>query len=693
MKSMLDARIFIQIAAYRDLELVPTVKDAIAQAAKLERLSFGICWQYADSELYYVELLKDIPNCRVESIPAKQSQGLGWARHKTQQLWDSEEYSLQIDAHMRFAPRWDEQLIEMLAQCPSEKPLLSSYPPAYIPPRHLVSHNATRIRPKFFLKSGDLRQQAYDDLSKFEAPQSGMLIAGGFSFSRAEVIQEVPQDPNIYFTDEVPYGVRLWTHGWDVYNPHKPVCWHFYNSGETRVLNWSDNPTWNKRQKRTESYIRQLLGMEPQVIDFGEYGLGEVRSLAELERRLNINFAKFMIGGETKLNTIQRDRQAKKVGINHKLRERDILLYCTQPQHQLSGEEEWKAILTGRLDWKYLIGLAIKHGVFPLLFQRLQALDILADLPKHTQQELKQEYRSHIIRNSNYEQELASLVQLLDTHQISVLAYKGPSLAIAAYGDLLARQFSDLDLLVAPEYFEEAKNILTKVGYRLLTPHTDHAFDLVLRNHQSRMAIDLHRAAVPSFYGFSCRFEDLLENAHSLQLVDQTVMMPSPEDLLLLLSIHGLKDRWRKLIWLRDLYEIIHSTPDLDWDYIWWRSHQLGVKRALQLGLKFSAQILDWELPKSVQAQSDYDLTWHLQYLNNQLFEVQNKPVSFKTIKEDIRLDLQIRERWRDRFTYILKRIFAPSWRDQNLVKLPKSFSFIYWFIRPFYVVTRIFSS
>ena len=76
-------RIFIQIAAYRDLELVPTVKDAIAQAAYPERLSFGICWQYADSELYYIDLLKEIPHCRVESIPAKQSQGLGqaWGCH------------------------------------------------------------------------------------------------------------------------------------------------------------------------------------------------------------------------------------------------------------------------------------------------------------------------------------------------------------------------------------------------------------------------------------------------------------------------------------------------------------------------------------------------------------------------------------------------------------------------------------
>ena len=51
--------IFIQIASYRDRELIPTIKDAIEQAEFPELLSFGICWQYqTDNELIYIDALQ-----------------------------------------------------------------------------------------------------------------------------------------------------------------------------------------------------------------------------------------------------------------------------------------------------------------------------------------------------------------------------------------------------------------------------------------------------------------------------------------------------------------------------------------------------------------------------------------------------------------------------------------------------------
>ncbi|MFP4412718.1 GlcNAc-transferase family protein, partial [Coleofasciculus sp.] len=90
--------IFIQIAAYRDRELIPTVKDAITQATHPERLSFGICWQFeTQEEFHYINPLKTITNCRIESIPATQSRGVCWVRSKVQKLWQGEGYTLQID--------------------------------------------------------------------------------------------------------------------------------------------------------------------------------------------------------------------------------------------------------------------------------------------------------------------------------------------------------------------------------------------------------------------------------------------------------------------------------------------------------------------------------------------------------------------------------------------------------------------
>ena len=51
-----NERIFIQIAAYRDPELVPTLKDCIDKAKYPDRLRFGICWQHEPSDPWDIEL-------------------------------------------------------------------------------------------------------------------------------------------------------------------------------------------------------------------------------------------------------------------------------------------------------------------------------------------------------------------------------------------------------------------------------------------------------------------------------------------------------------------------------------------------------------------------------------------------------------------------------------------------------------
>ena len=57
------------------------------------------------------------------------------ARALAQELWAEEEYYLQLDAHMRFAPGWDDALVQWLHQAEAEHPgskaVISTYPPGY----------------------------------------------------------------------------------------------------------------------------------------------------------------------------------------------------------------------------------------------------------------------------------------------------------------------------------------------------------------------------------------------------------------------------------------------------------------------------------------------------------------------------------------------------------------------------------
>jgi Glycosyltransferase (GlcNAc) len=289
--------IFVQIASYRDIELIPTIKDAIEQAHFPELLSFGICWQYqTESELRYIDALKSIKNCRVTSVLASYSKGVGWARAEVQKMFESEKYALQIDSHMRFVKDWDILLINMLNLCPSEKPVLTAYPASYTPPRILNNNFVSGMIFDKFHKSGIITfKGSGEDLSKFHLPQPGSFIAGGFIFSSSSIINEVPVDPNIYFLgEEFLFSARTWTRGWDIYHPNKLLCWHYYNEKCTsRPLHWQDND-WTSLDCSSAQRFRKILGLESSSEDFGIYGLGCDRALSAYIKICNISVDKWI---------------------------------------------------------------------------------------------------------------------------------------------------------------------------------------------------------------------------------------------------------------------------------------------------------------------------------------------------------------------------------------------------------------
>ncbi|NJP09925.1 MAG: N-acetylglucosaminyltransferase [Leptolyngbyaceae cyanobacterium RU_5_1] len=288
-------RIFVQIASYRDPELVATVEDALQKAANPENVSFGIVWQ-GKSGVDGLPL-HQLDCCRIVLVDSDRSRGVCWARAKAQSLWDGEPYTLQIDSHMRFVHGWDELLLHMLHQCPSSKPLLTAYPPAYTPPNILQDGEPTTLGASHFTEQGILGLASRLSLRYQCKPQLGLFIAAGFWFAPAQLIEEVPYDPQLYFQgEEIALTVRAWTQGWDIYHPNQIVCYHEYERAG-KPKHWEDHPTWWRLDQMAHARLRLLLGMEPGIwSDRDRYGLGTVRSLQSYEHFSSVNFQKQTFG-------------------------------------------------------------------------------------------------------------------------------------------------------------------------------------------------------------------------------------------------------------------------------------------------------------------------------------------------------------------------------------------------------------
>lgn len=104
--------VFISIAAYQDPQLVATIESAIDNADFPERISFGIALQYSKSP----ELPK-FNGIRTVSYSPETRPGICRVRYNiSSELYQDEDFYLQIDSHYEFAKGWDSTLLQAYDQ-------------------------------------------------------------------------------------------------------------------------------------------------------------------------------------------------------------------------------------------------------------------------------------------------------------------------------------------------------------------------------------------------------------------------------------------------------------------------------------------------------------------------------------------------------------------------------------------------
>jgi glycosyltransferase involved in cell wall biosynthesis len=294
--------IFIQIASYRDPQLLPTIKDMLSKAKYPNNLRVGISWQHSPQDEW--DKLDDYINdsrFRILDIPYSESQGVCWARNKVQSLYDGEKYTLQLDSHHRFAQDWDVELIGMLKGLQkkgNKKPLITSYIPSFDPdndPQARV-HEPWKMNFDRFIPEGAVffLPASFDSWEDKNEPLPGRFYSAHFAFTVGEFCNEVPHDPNYYFHgEEISIAVRAFTHGYDIFHPHKVLVWHEYTR-KGRTKQWDDDKEWIRRNNECHLRNRKLFGMdgEKNDIDFGPYGFGKARTLQDYELYSGLCFSK-----------------------------------------------------------------------------------------------------------------------------------------------------------------------------------------------------------------------------------------------------------------------------------------------------------------------------------------------------------------------------------------------------------------
>ena len=296
--------IFVSIVSYRDTELLPTIKSLISNAKNPEDIVFGIVSQ--DEKRKHPDL-SFIRNKSYIKMDFRDALGVGYARKLAMELYNGEDFFLQIDSHMRFAKDWDLKLKNMYQWCSvkegTEKIILSQFPAPYE-----IHTNGKEFYPKDHEELWDrpswskvhnrdfgawsAERQEIEDPSY---PHPTHTLLAGYIFTIGRFVKDLPYDERISFMgEELCLAIRSYTRGWELYAPNEMLVWHFYKRKRSpKIWNQMDDSRREKKWIDLEMNSKRVQRNILTGVERGTYGAEDQERYIKYQEMVGIDFNEF----------------------------------------------------------------------------------------------------------------------------------------------------------------------------------------------------------------------------------------------------------------------------------------------------------------------------------------------------------------------------------------------------------------
>jgi len=346
-----------------------------------------------------------------------------------------------------------------------------------------------------------------------------------------------------------------------------------------------------------------------------------------------------------------------------------------------------RGLLEKPVEWEAVLRLGDNHGVSSLLYQNLSRLGDM--VPSAVLDALRKRYEKNVYKSLFLTSELIRILDCLGGLGIEAIPYKGVVLSEVYYGDMALRQTGDIDMFVRKRDVERGKNALREMGYttRLVIPedaveeYMASGYEWTFDGPAGPNLLELQWALEPRFYAVDFDLEGLFERAVKVTVGGRSVKTPSPDDLLLVLSVHAAKHVWGRLILLRDIAQIL-KLENLNWDWVQSRAQELGIERILRVTFLLANRFLGTRIPPAGESAilADRDA----RALADETAANITAGVSYDTENTSyFRLMMRLRERPADRMRFLARLTFTPGPGEWEAVRLPRS-------MFPFYRVVRL---
>jgi hypothetical protein len=216
-------------------------------------------------------------------------------------------------------------------------------------------------------------------------------------------------------------------------------------------------------------------------------------------------------------------------------------------------------------DWGSWRWFAQRQRVVPLLYQLANTVD--HDLRPDQARELRSIQGNVLVWAVRLEHQLLEIAGRLNENCVAFAVLKGLATAHLDYPSAEWRQFGDIDLLVAPECFAQAIELLEKdgwvQGYALPRGHRSFTHAVTFTKHN--VEVDLHQRVAHRAIGLMVPTGELLRQRRSYAVADQPLWALSDVHRLIHAALHASLSRGetRRLSSIADVLVMSQQRPDL----------------------------------------------------------------------------------------------------------------------------------
>ena len=360
-------------------------------------------------------------------------------------------------------------------------------------------------------------------------------------------------------------------------------------------------------------------------------------------------------------------------------------------------------------DWRTFAETCDTHQLAPFIHCRLQRLPKTA-IPPELLKYLRARFHQACANNYRLATQLVSLTSLFESEGVSVLAFKGPSLAMAVYGGLSLRQCNDLDLVIRKDQLLKGAQLMTGWGFQATpTParpqirpylcrpenprHVERGKEIEFRSPDGTFYVDLHWQLGDRFWRcFAPDVEKLWDRAARQDLPQGSVSTPCREDLFLALCAHGTRHRWLCLKWLLDVAELLRKAGTLDWSRIEEMARiRPGAGAAANVAVILARDLLEVPIPPELERilpATGRTLALATAVREELLLRGQTSGDEHTTLlalegHSGARLNYRAVRILRYPESLFRQIIIEVGPNDRRLIRLPQKFQFLYHVIRP----------